>query len=198
MTAKEDASGSAGPSLEDIIDDATLRMMGAVEALEEKLRTVRTGRASPALVEHLKVECYGGESPLRTVAGIAVPEPRLIMLRPYDPSIIGDIEKAVISAELGLNPMNDGKVIRIPIPPLTEERRRDLVKIVDREAEGAKVAIRNVRRDANRDIDAARKEGGAPEDDCFRTRESIQNLTSEQEGEVDARARAKTAEIMEV
>jgi ribosome recycling factor len=182
----------------EIVEDAALRMMGAVETLEEKLRTIRTGRASPALVEHLKVSCYGGESPLRQVAGIAVPEPRLLMIRPYDPHVIGDIEKAIQAAELGLNPQSDGKVIRIPVPPLTEERRRELVRIVEREAEAARVAVRNVRRDANREVDALKKCGGAPEDDCFKAKEEVQEHTDEQEREIDRRAGEKTKEIMEV
>ncbi len=198
MCAKDASDESEAASLPDVLDDAELRMMGAVEVLDDKLRTVRTGRASPALVEHIKVKCYGSECPLRQVAGIAVPEPRLIMLRPYDASVIGDIEKAVVSAELGLNPLNDGKVIRIPIPALTEERRKDLKKIVEREAEAARVSIRNVRRDANRQIDALKKSGGAPEDDCFRAKEKAQSHTDEYEGQVDAKAKSKTDEIMEV
>jgi ribosome recycling factor len=195
--AKETAKPEERP-LDEIVEDAALRMMGAVEALESKLRTVRTGRASPALVEHLTVNCYGGESPLRQVAGIAVPEPRLLMLRPYDPNIIGDIERAVRSAELGLNPMNDGKVIRIPIPPLTEERRKELVRVVEREAEASRVAVRNVRRDANREIDGSRKAGCAPEDACFRAKEEVQKHTDEQEKEIDGRVKSKKDEILEV
>lgn len=195
----KDASRKAGlPDLDEVVDDAALRMMSAVESLESKLRTVRTGRASPALVEHVRVQCYGSESPMRQVAGIAVPEPRLIMLRPYDPNIIADIEKAVVAAELGLNPQNDGKVIRIPIPPLTEERRKELSKIVEREGEAARVAVRNVRRDANRDIDAAKKAGSAPEDDCYRARDEVQKHTDEQEKDIDQRLEKKEKEIMEV
>jgi len=184
--------------LDEIVEDAALRMMGAVESLEEKLKTVRTGRASPALVEGVRVQCYGTESPLRQVAGIAVPEPRLIMLRPYDPSVIGDIEKAIVAAELGLNPQNDGKVIRIPIPPLTEERRRDLVKLVEREGEAARVAVRNVRRDANREIDSVKKSGGAPEDACFKAKDDVQKHTSDQEKEIDSRLEARKSAVMEV
>ena len=204
MAAKKDSAGKSeadgfeGLTLDELVDDAALRMMGAVESLGERLKRIRTGRASPALVEHVRVQCYGSESPLRQVAGIAVPEPRLIMLRPYDPGIIGDIEKAVVAADLGLNPLNDGKVIRIPIPPLTEERRRELAKLVDREAEAARVAIRNVRRDANRAVDELRKAGAAPEDACFVAREKIQEHTDENEKEVDSAAKSKTAEIMEV
>jgi ribosome recycling factor len=198
MSAKNASDEPEAGSLSDVLEDAELRMMGAIEAFETKLHTVRTGRASPALVEHIKVKCYGGESPLRSVCGIAVPEPRMIMLRPYDVSVIGDIEKAVLSAELGLNPLNDGKIIRIPIPALTEERRRDLQKIVEREAEAARVAIRNVRRDANRTIDALKKSGEAPEDDSFRAKEEVQSNTDKYEAEVGAKADAKTQEIMEV
>lgn len=197
MAAKDSGKDKAR-DLDEIVEDAALRMMGAIESLEEKLKTVRTGRASPALVEGVRVQCYGSESPLRSVAGIAVPEPRLIMLRPYDPSVIGDIEKAIVAAELGLNPQNDGKVIRIPIPPLTEERRRDLVKLVEREGEAARVAVRNVRRDANREIDAAKKSGGAPEDACFNARDEVQKHTGEQEKEIDSRLEARRTAVMEV
>jgi ribosome recycling factor len=200
--AAKDSDKSSGKNesrdLDEIVEDAELRMMGAIESLEEKLKVVRTGRASPALVEGVRVECYGTESPLRQVAGIAVPEPRLIMLRPYDPSIIADIEKAIVAAELGLNPQNDGKVIRIPIPPLTEERRRDLVKLIEREGEAARVAIRNVRRDANREIDAAKKSGGAPEDACFKAKDEVQKNTGEQEKEIDSRLEARRSAVMEV
>jgi ribosome recycling factor len=195
---KEKDRAGAPASLDELTDDAALRMMSAVEALEERFRTVRTGRASPALVEHVKVKCYGSESALRQVAGIAVPEPRLIMLRPYDPHIIGDIEKAIAAADLGLNPLNDGKVVRIPIPPLTEERRRELVKVVEREAESCRVAVRNVRRDVNREIDALRKGGTFPEDDCFQAKETVQKHTDEQERDIDEKLKAKRDEIMEV
>ncbi len=198
MKEKTASGDGDARALDEIVDDAALRMMGAVEALENKLRAVRTGRASPALVEHIRVECYGAESPMRQVAGIAVPEPRLILLRPYDPNIIADIEKAVIAADLGLNPLNDGKVIRIPIPPLTEERRKEMVRIIERESETARVSVRNVRRDANREIDAEKKAGSAPEDDCFRARDEIQKHTDEQEKEIDSRVSAKRDEIMEV
>ncbi len=198
-TMKEKAGpDSEEMTLDETVEDAELRMMGALEAFDGKLSTVRTGRASPALVEHVKVNCYGSECPLRQVAGIAVPEPRLIMLRPYDVSIIGDIEKAILSAELGLNPQNDGKVVRIPVPALTDERRGDLKRIVEREVEAARVAIRNVRRDANRAADALKKSGGAPEDDCFRAKDKIQSNTAEYEKEVDDKARAKIEEIMEI
>ena len=198
MCAKNASEEPGSVDLSETVDDAELRMMGAVEAFETKLRTVRTGRASAALVEHVRVKCYGGESPLRQVAGVAVPEPRLIMLRPYDAHIIGDIEKAILSAELGLNPQNDGKVVRIPIPALTDERRGDLKRIVEREAETARVAIRNVRRDANRAAEALKKSGGAPEDDCFRAKDEIQSNTDEYEKEVDDKARAKIEEVMEI
>ncbi|MHC4249467.1 MAG: ribosome recycling factor [Planctomycetota bacterium] len=196
--AAKDSGKNETRDLDEVVEDAALRMMGAVESLEEKLKTVRTGRASPALVEGVRVQCYGTESPIRQVAGIAVPEPRLIMLRPYDPNVIGDIEKAIVAAELGLNPQNDGKVIRIPIPPLTEERRRDLVKLVEREGEAARVAVRNVRRDANREIDAAKKSGGAPEDACFKARDEVQKHTGDQEKEIDSRLEAKKSAVMEV
>ena len=188
----------APESLDEVTEEALLNMMTAVEALENKFRTVRTGRASPALVEHVKVKAYGTESPLRQVAGIAVPEPRLIMLRPYDPNIIADIEKAIIAADLGLNPQNDGKVVRIPIPPLTEERRRDLVKVVERESETARISVRNARRDANKVLDGLKKSGAFPEDLCTRARETVQEHTDEQEKEINERLEKKREEILEV
>jgi ribosome recycling factor len=194
----EKAKGEGPESLDEVVEDAALRMMGAVEALEERFRTVRTGRATPALVEHVKVKCYGSESPLRQVAGIAVPEPRMIMLRPYDVHILADIEKAIVAADLGLNPQNDGKVVRIPIPPLTEERRRELVKVIERESEAARITVRNVRRDANKDVDALRKSGAFPEDDCFGAKEKVQEHTDEQEREIQGRLDKKRQEILEV
>jgi ribosome recycling factor len=196
--SKEKPKDADPVSLDEVAEEAALRMMGAVETLDDKFRTVRTGRASPALVDHVKVKAYGTESPLRQVAGIAVPEPRLIMLRPYDPNIIADIEKAIIAADLGLNPQSDGKVVRIPIPPLTEERRRELVKVVEREAENARVSVRNIRRDANKDVDALRKAGTFPEDNCYQAKEIIQKHTDEQEQEIDAKLEKKRAEILEV
>ena len=195
---KEKDKSEAPASLDEVTEDAALRMMSAVESLDEKLRTVRTGRASPALVEQVRVKAYGTESPLRQVAGIAVPEPRMIMLRPYDPNIIADIEKAIIAADLGLNPQNDGKVVRIPIPPLTEERRRDLVKVVEREAESAKVVVRNVRRDTNKTIDSLRKGGKFPEDDCYGAKDTMQKHTDEQEKEIQDKVEKKRNEILEV
>ncbi len=185
-------------SLDDVKEDAEIRMMGAAEAFEEKMKSVRTGRASPGLVENLKVECYGGVSPLKKIASVAAPEPRLLGVRPYDRNVIQEIMKAIASSQLGLNPQSDGRIIRIPIPPLTEERRKQLVRMTEEEAESARVAVRNVRRDANRDFDRMKKDGEASEDDCFRMKEATQKLTDDYVSQIDSIIEAKTREIMEV
>lgn len=198
VSGKDSAEGrDEGLSLQDVLDDAELRMMGAVEALEDKLRSIRTGRASPSLLERIKVQCYGTESPIRQVAALAAPEPRLLMVRPYDPHVIADIEKAIVASGLGLNPQNDGKVIRIPIPPLTDERRHALTKVAQKEAEGARVAVRNVRRDGNRELDRIKKEGLAGEDDCYRAKDRVQELTDKYEKEIEKALEAKTKDILE-
>ena len=185
-------------SLEDVKEDAELRMMGAVEALEGKMKSVRTGRASPGLVENLKVECYGGVSPLKKIASVAAPEPRLLVVRPYDKNVIQEIMKAIASSELGFNPQSDGRLVRIPIPPLSEERRRTLVRLTEDEAEQARVAVRNVRRDANREISRIKKEGEASEDDCFRAKDDVQKLTDEYVSKIDAILEAKSKDMMQV
>ena len=182
----------------EIRDNAELKMMEAVEAFERKLRSVRTGRASSALVENIQVQCYGSHSVLKQVATISTPEPRLIVLKPFDPNIAGDITRAISSSELGLNPQSDGRIIRIPIPPLTEERRKQFVKIVESEAEEARVAVRNVRREANREIERAKKAGEAPEDDCFRLKDEIQKMTDDTIEEINDKTEKKTTEIQEI
>ncbi len=185
-------------SLEEIKEDAELRMMGAAEAFEEKMRGVRTGRASPGLIESLKVECYGGVSPMKKIASVAAPEPRLLVVRAYDKNTIQEIMKAIAGSELGLNPQSDGRLVRIPIPPLTEERRKQLIRMAEDEAEQARVAVRNVRRDANREIDKLKKGSEASEDDCYRAKEGTQKLTDEYVSKIDSVLEAKSKEIMEV
>ena len=184
--------------LDDVLEDAELRMMGAVEILTRALRAVRTGRASAGLVEGLEVEAYGTTSPLKSLANIATPDARLIVIRPFDPGTIGEIEKAIMASELGLNPASDGKMIRLSVPPLSEERRSQMGVVVRGKGEEAKVAIRNVRRDANKEIDRIKKAGEAPEDDCFKARERLQEITREQEKEIDELAEKKIAEISAV
>ena len=146
----------------------------------------------------MEVEAYGTTSPLKSLANIATPDARLIVIRPFDPGTIGEIEKAIMASELGLNPASDGKMIRLSVPPLSEERRGQMGVVVRGKGEEAKVAIRNVRRDANKEIDRIKKAGEAPEDDCFKARERLQEITREQEKEIDELAEKKIAEISAV
>ena len=182
----------------EIVPQALEVMEKALAALDRNFGRVRTGRASLTLLDGIRVDYYGTPTALNQVASLSIPEPRLIMLRPYDPSIMADIEKAIVAADLGLNPQNDGKVVRIPIPPLTEDRRRELVKVVEREAEASKVVVRNVRRDVNKAIDGLRKGGKFPEDDCYTAKDAVQKHTDEQEKEIQDKVEKKRNEILEV
>jgi len=184
--------------INDVLREAEARMQKAVEALQEDLRTVRTGRASPALIERLPVEYYGVPTPLQQLATISAPEPRLLTIRPFSPSDIGAIEKAILKSDLGLTPSNDGKLIRLIIPRLTEERRRDLVKLVARRVEEGRVAIRNIRRDSINDLREFEKEKMISEDELHRGIEEMQELTDRYIERVDEVGKAKEAEIMEV
>ncbi len=184
--------------IKDALHDAEARMKSAISTLEEDLGGIRTGRASPALVEKLSVEYYGTPTPLQQLAAIATPEPQLITIRPYDPGSLGVIEKAIQSSDLGLTPSNDGKLIRLSIPPLTEERRQELVKVVHKRLEAARVAIRNVRRDVLDDLRDFEKEKLISEDDFYRAKDELQKLTDRYGDEVDAVGERKTQEIMEV
>lgn len=181
---------------EEVLEDAELKMMQSFEVLEEALRSVRTGRASPGLVENLLVECYGGHSPLKQVAGIAIPEPRLLLIRPYDPGIIQQITRAIELSSLGVMPQSDGKVVRVPIPPLSEEVRRKVSRQAGEKAEQARVAMRNVRRAAIKEIDQFKKEGLAPEDDCLKAKDKVQELLKRFEADIAKLEQKKTAEIM--
>jgi ribosome recycling factor len=184
--------------IDEVLLDLEDRMEKAVAALRADLLGVRTGRASPALVERIQVEAYGGVMPLNQVATIAVPEPRLITIRPWDASTIGAIGKAIMKSDLGLTPNNDGRIIRLPIPPLTDERRRDLARLVGRRVEEARVAIRNVRRDGLRDLTGLEKDGELPEDDFYKAKDDLQALTDQYVKQADELGEAKEAEIMEV
>jgi ribosome recycling factor len=184
--------------IEELLRETDVRMEGAVEALGDGLRMLRTGRASPALVERLAVEYYGTPTPLNQLASISVPEPRLLAIRPWDPSALSAVERAILASDLGLTPNNDGHIIRLPIPRLTEERRRDLGKIVRGRVEEAKVAVRNVRRDALSDLRDFEREGLIPEDDFYRAREDLQKLTDSFTDQINEIGQAKEAEIMEV
>ena len=184
--------------LTDTIEDARKEMDKTVEAFRHELARVRTGRASTALVENLQVNYYGSKTPLRQLAGLAAPEPRLIVITPYDKGAMHDIEKAIQASDLGLMPMNDGKLIRIPIPELTEERRKDLVKHVRKIGEEFRVGIRNHRRDANDMLKELHKEKQATEDEMRSGEAKVQQYTTEFIEKVDKVLTAKEAEIMEV
>lgn len=181
-----------------VLLEAEQKMQKAVEALEHDLTTIRTGRASTALVDRLPVEYYGSEMPLNQIAGINAPEARLIVIQPWDKSAIPAIEKAIQKSELGLTPSNDGTVIRIAVPQLTEERRRDLVKLVHRRVEEGRVAIRNVRRDAHDHLRKLRKENQATEDDLKQGEVELQKITDRSIAEADRVGKDKEEEVMAV
>jgi len=182
----------------DVLKETKVRMKGAVQSLKEDLSAIRTGRASPALVEKLSVEYYGQPTPLIQLASISVPEPRQLLIKPFDPGSVKDIEKAVQTSDLGLTPNSDGKVIRLNLPPLTEERRRDLVRVVHARVEEAHVAVRNIRRDAIKDIREFKDEKLISEDDLKRGEDETQKLTDEIVREIDNMGQAKEKEVMEV
>jgi ribosome recycling factor len=184
--------------IDDLLAELRERMTKSVTVLQDDLMSIRTGRASPALVEKLPVEYYGTMTPLNQMASIAIPEPRLIVIRPWDPSALADIERAILKSDLGLTPMNDGKLIRLSIPRLTEERRRELVRVVSRRVEEARIAIRNLRRDALRDLQDFEKEKMISEDEFFRAKDEIQELTDEFIAKVDEIGERKEQEIMEI
>lgn len=184
--------------IEDALAEARGRMEGAIEALKGDLAGIRTGRASPALVQGVKVEYYGVPTPLNQLATISAPEPQLLTIRPFDPSSLGLIEKAILKSELGLTPNNDGRIIRLGIPRLTEERRQELAKVVGRRLEEARVAIRNVRRDTLNDMRFFEKEKEISEDDFHRGKDDLQELTNEHTDKVGEIGKRKEVEIMEV
>lgn len=184
--------------LNDIYSDAQDRMQKALETLERDYKRLRTGRASVSLVDGIRVEYYGTLTPLNQLATLTIPDPRTIMIQPWDNSIIGDIEKAILKSELGLTPMNDGKVIRINVPALTAERRRELVKLVKKMAEECKVAVRNIRRDANEMIKELKKEKQISEDELFRGQEETQKITDDFIKSIDALYASKEKEVLEI
>jgi ribosome recycling factor len=184
--------------IQDILADAEQRMGKAMDALNRDLGTIRTGRASPSLVERLVVEYYGAQTPLNQMAGISVPEPRLLVIQPWDRGSIGMIEKAIQKSELGLNPTNDGQVVRIAIPALTEERRKQLVKIVHSHVEDGKVSVRNVRRDAVSHLRDLLNEKMISEDDERRAQQQIDDLSKRFVEEAEKIGKAKEQEVLEV
>ncbi|MBI5651736.1 MAG: ribosome recycling factor [Chloroflexi bacterium] len=184
--------------IDDVKADAETKMKKTIEALKRELVGIRTGRASPALIEPLKVEYYGVPTPLQQLAAIAAPEPRLLTIKPFDPATLGVIEKAILKSDLGLTPNNDGKIIRLAIPALTEDRRRDLSKVVRKHAEETHVALRNVRRDALKDLEELEEEKMISEDQHFKGKDLLQELTDKYIAQADEIAKKKEAEIMEV
>jgi ribosome recycling factor len=184
--------------IDDFLSDAGRRMDKSVEAAAHELNTVRTGRASAALLERIQVDYYGQKTPLQQLATINVPEPRLLTVQPYDPSSLKAIERAIQESDLGLTPSNDGKIIRLPIPQLTEERRKELVKVVRHLGEEGKVAIRNVRRDVMHDLKELVRKGDVGDDEERRAEERAQKLTDDHVKRVDELLKRKEEEIMEV
>lgn len=186
--------------MSDIIDltAAEQRMQGALESVKREFGTIRTGRANPSILDRVEVEVYGSQMPLRSVANVGVPEPRLLTVTPFDPNSLKQIERAIDNANIGLNPQNDGKIIRLPIPELTEERRRDMIRMARGMAEEGRVSIRNVRRDEMRDVHELRKEGEVSEDDERRAETELQNLTNDYVQRIDVLLTDKESELLEV
>lgn len=184
--------------IRDLLSETEDRMKKTVEVLEADLRTIRTGRASPALVERVMVAYYGVSTPLNQLAVISAPEPQLLTIRPYDASSLSEIERAILKSDLGLTPSNDGRIIRLVIPSLTEERRSELARLVSRRLEEAKVALRNVRREALDDLREFEKEKVISEDDFYRARDDLQELTDRYIEQVEQIGQRKTQEVMEV
>jgi ribosome recycling factor len=184
--------------IDELLADAKARMHKSVESTRGELATVRTGRASPHLLDRITVDYYGTQTPLRQLSNIATTEARLLTLTPYDKSAVGAIEKAILESDVGLTPSNDGNVIRLQIPELTEERRKELVKVVHGVAEEGRVAVRNIRRDVMHDLRELKKEGEAGADDEHRAETALQKHTDEAIGEIDALLKGKEEEILEV
>ncbi len=178
--------------------EAEEKMKNSVNIYKEELMSVRAGRANPALLDKITVESYGVMTPLKQIASISAPEPRLLVIQPWDPNTIPDIEKAILKSDLGLNPSNDGKVIRLPIPQLTEERRKDLAKVVNKNAEDAKIAIRNTRREVNDKIKKMEKDKEISEDEKRQAEEETQKITDKFIEEIEKLTEKKEEELMEI
>jgi ribosome recycling factor len=184
-------------NVKELLADVDQKMKGIVEGTRRECASIRTGRASISLVDGINVEAYGGKSPIRQLANISCPDARTIMIQPWDRSILRDIEKAIQTSDLGINPSNDGNVIRLNIPPLTEERRKDLAKQVKKLGEEGKISLRNVRREANDDLKAAQKDGDVPEDESKRATEKVQKTLDENIKKIDTLVEEKNQEITE-
>jgi ribosome recycling factor len=183
--------------IDDIYQDTKESMSKSIEALNRELQRVRTGRASLSILDGIKVDYYGTLTPLNQMATLAVPESRLITIQPWDVSVIKDIEKAILKSDLGLTPANDGKILRISIPPLTEERRKELVKLVHKMCEDHKVSVRNVRRDSNELLKSLKKDGDISEDEAFKAQDEVQKITDEHVKLIDECYTKKEKEILE-
>jgi ribosome recycling factor len=181
-----------------VISNAKTKMEKAIGAYTRELSSIRAGRANASLLDRISIDYYGSPTPVNQVAGISVPEARLLVIQPYDKTVLGEIEKAILKSDLGLNPSNDGSIIRIAIPALTEERRKELVKVVKKEAEEAKIAVRNVRRDANDDLKKLEKSGEITEDDLRGYADDIQKMTDGNITKIDEITKDKEKEILEV
>lgn len=184
-------------AVEEILLDAEERMDKALQHLKSNLAGIRTGRAAPGLLDSVRVTAYGSQSPLKQLASVGAPEPQQLVIRPFDTSIIKDIEKAIVASELGLNPQSDGRIIRINIPPLSTDTRKKLVARIKELAEEAKISIRNVRRDANKALETAEKDKLISEDDRDSSKEEVQELTKKFEDEVSEVAKSREADVME-
>jgi len=185
-------------AIKEVCQEAESRMQKVIEMTKKDFGAIRTGRANPAILDRVSVECYGSMMPINQVANISAPEPRMILVQPWDKSILGSVEKAILKADLGFNPSNDGNVIRLAIPQLTEERRKDLVKLLKKDAEEKRIAIRGNRRDANEIIKKMEKDGDIAEDDSKKGLDEIQKLTDKYIAEIDKLMTNKEQEIMEV
>lgn len=184
--------------VDDILLEAQDKMEKALEVLVGELKGIRTGRATPGLVENVRVDYYGSPTPLKTIAGISAPDPRLLIIKPFDPSSLGDIEKAIQKSDLGLNPSSDGKMLRLAVPPLSEERRKQLGKQAKETSEKAKLTIRNARRDGIKQGEDEEKDGAISEDEKFKLKDEIQKLLEEHEKKCADILEKKTKEIMEI
>ena len=184
--------------LQDIIDEADIKMDDAAVFLKNEFSHIRAGKASPALISSIRVEYYGAQTPLQQLANISAPEPRLLLVQPYDKSTMADIEKGIMASGLGLNPMNDGTLIRVPFPILTEERRRELVKVAKDKAEQARISIRNSRRDANDTIKKTVNSDSLPEDSKYEAEDEVQTITNKHTKTIDDMLAHKESEIMTV
>ncbi len=182
----------------ELYEDTKERMQKSIESMKRDFMGIRTGRATPAILDTIKVSAYGQDMPIKQLASISVPEPRMIVIQPWDKGVLSEIEKAIQKSDLGINPTNDGKLLRLVFPPLTEERRKELVKVVKKRGEEGKVAVRSIRRDAIDYLKEMEKEGDISEDDCHRGQDEIQELTNKFTDQVDKVLEAKEKEILEI